>query len=167
MTEPAEQHASWWKGTRGEYYVAVQFVLFALIAVGPRTMPGWPAWVEPWATLGQWVGAVMILAGSALAVGGVLKLGNNLTALPYPKDTSTLVQQGPYAIVRNPIYSGLIFGAFGWALFLNAWLTLAFAAALFILFDLKLRREERWLCERYTEYDEYRRRVKKLVPWVW
>jgi protein-S-isoprenylcysteine O-methyltransferase Ste14 len=108
-----------------------------------------------------------MLIGAALALGGVLKLGNNLTALPYPRDGSELVEQGPYAIVRHPIYSGLIFGAFGWGLWLHAWLTLVFALALFVLFDLKLRREEHWLCERYPEYAAYQKRVKKLVPWVW
>ena len=55
----------------------------------------------------------------------------------------------------------------GASLWLHAWLTLAFAAALLVLFDLKVRREERWLCERYPGYAEYQTRVKKLVPWIW
>jgi protein-S-isoprenylcysteine O-methyltransferase Ste14 len=157
----------WWKGARGEWDVAAQVVLFGLIAIGPRTLAWLPEWRPPWTTVGAWLGAAMMLAGAALAVGGVFKLGNNLTALPYPKDGSELVEQGPYAIVRHPIYSGLILGAIGWGLWLHAWLTLAFAAALFALFDLKLRREERWLCERYPEYAGYSKRVKKLVPWIW
>ena len=163
-----ETRAPWWRGERGEWYVVVQFVLFALIGFGPRTVPGLPAWVPPWTTLGAWLGAALMLVGGALAIGGVMKLGQrNLTALPYPKQDSTLVEKGPYAIVRHPIYSGLIFGAFGWALWLHAWVTLTFAFALFALFDLKVRREERWLCERYPGYAEYQTRVRKLVPWVW
>lgn len=161
------RHEPWWRGTRGEWYVVVQFVLFALIGIGPRTLPGLPVWTAPCSVAATWLGLAMMLAGAALAAGGVLRLGGNLTALPYPKEGSRLVEQGPYAIVRNPIYSGLIFGAFGLALWLNAWLTLGFAALLTILFDLKLRREERWLCERYPEYAAYQRRVRKLVPWVW
>ena len=157
----------WWRGARGEWYVAAQLVLFGLIAVGPRTLPWLPEWRPPWTTVGTLLGAALMLVGAALAAGGVLKLGNNLTALPYPRDGSELVEQGPYAIVRHPIYSGLIFAAFGWGLWLHAWLTLIFALALFVLFDLKLRREERWLCERYPEYAAYQTRVKKLVPWVW
>jgi len=39
--------------------------------------------------------------------------------------------------------------------------------ALFIFFDLKSRREERWLREAYPEYGDYQKRVKKLVPWVY
>ncbi len=157
----------WWKGARGEWFVVVQAVLFVLIGVGPRTVPGLPEWTDPWMTIATWLGLVLMLVGAALSIGGVLKLGNNLTALPAPKDGSVLVQQGPYAIVRHPIYSGLTLGSIGWGLWLNAWLTLAFAAALFVLFDLKLRKEERWLCERYPEYSEYQKRVKRLIPWVW
>ena len=157
----------WWRGTRGEWYVVVQAVLFVLIAVGPRTVPGLPPWTPPWTTIGTWLGLALMMPGAALSIGGVLKLGKNLTPLPYPKDDSELVEQGPYAIVRHPIYGGLILGAFGWGLYLHAWLTLAFAALLFILFDIKSRREERWLIERYPEYAEYCSRVKKLLPWVY
>jgi len=159
--------APWWEGRRGEWYVAVQAVLLVLIGIGPRTLPGFPSWVEPWATIGAWLGSALILVGGALSIGGVLKLGNNLTPLPYPKDGSSLVEQGPYAIVRHPIYAGLILASFGWALFLHAWVTMACAAALFVLFDLKSRREERWLCERFPEYTQYQARVKKLLPWLY
>jgi len=160
-------HAPWWKGTRGEWYVVVQAVLFVLIAIGPRTLPGLPTWTAPYTTLATWAGLALMVVGAALAFAGIFRLGPNLTALPFPKDGSQLVDTGAYGIVRHPIYSGLILGALGWGLFLHAGLTLAFAFGLFVLFDLKLRREERWLCERYPEYAAYQKRVKKLLPWVW
>jgi len=159
--------APWYKGTRGEWYVVVQAVLFVLIGIGPRSLAGFGTWTEPYATIATWVGLTLMLVGAALSLSGVLRLGTNLTALPYPKDDSQLVETGVYGIVRHPIYSGLIIGALGWGLWLNAGLTLLFALGLFVLFDLKLRREERWLCERYPGYDEYQKRVKKLIPWVW
>jgi protein-S-isoprenylcysteine O-methyltransferase Ste14 len=31
-------------------------------------------------------------------------------------------------------------------------------------FDLKARREERWLRERFADYDDYARRVKRFIP---
>jgi len=161
------QHAPWWKGTRGEWYVVVQAILFVFIGIGPRTLPGVAAWGPQYAVVGTWLGLAMMIAGAGLSVAGVLRLGGNLTALPYPKDDSVLVDTGPYAIVRHPIYSGLVIGAFGWGLWLNSWLTLGFAFGLFVLFDLKLRREERWLRQRYPEYAAYQKRVKKLLPWVW
>jgi protein-S-isoprenylcysteine O-methyltransferase Ste14 len=158
----------WWKGARGEWYVVVQMLLIALVLLGPRTLPGWPVWEPPYGWIATGAGAVLAVAGGALAAAGLFGLGqSNLTALPYPKDEATLVETGPYAIVRHPIYSGLVFGALGLGLFVHGWLTIGYATALFAFFDVKSRREERWLTERFPEYAEYRRRVRKLVPWVY
>ena len=159
--------APWWKGTRGEWYVVVQVGLFALVVLGPRSWPGAPSWPPPYSWMASGLGAALILAGAALAIGGVLRLGRNLTALPFPKEGAPLRQSGPYAIVRNPIYSGLILAAFGWGLLVNGWLTLGYALVLFVFFDVKSRREERWLCEKFPEYGAYQQRVRKLVPWVY
>jgi len=161
------QRAPWWRGARGEWYVVVQAFLFALIALGPRSLPGSPPWSEPAATFATWAGVALMLLGGPLAVAGLLSLGPSLTALPYPTDDARLVETGPYAIVRHPIYSGLVLGAVGWGLFLHSWLVLGYAVALFALFDLKSRREERWLCERFPAYAQYQTRVKKLIPWLY
>jgi protein-S-isoprenylcysteine O-methyltransferase Ste14 len=97
----------------------------------------------------------------------MLALGRNLTPFPKPIEGGELVTHGPYRFVRHPIYAGLIFGTLGWALFRANLLGLALAVLLFIFFDLKSRREERWLCEAYPDYEAYQQRVKKLVPWVY
>lgn len=161
--------APWWKGTRGEWYVVVQFVLFVALAIGPRTLPGLPAWPSAVEVPARVTGIALMLAGAALALWGLSALGNNLSVLPAPKDCAELVSRGPYRIVRNPIYSGLILGAFGWALWLASWLTLAYALALFVLFDAKSRLEERWLAEKFGEvYTRYQASgVRKLIPWVY
>ena len=164
----APNHSPWWKGARGEWYVAAQVVLFALVVFGPRTLPGWPQWAAPLSAIGHLLGIALMFAGTALTLGGVVKLGSNLTPLPYPKDCANLVESGPYAIVRNPIYSGLILDSLGWAFWVNGWLTIVYALLLFAFFDVKSRLEERWLTEKYgAPYADYRTRVRKLIPWVY
>jgi protein-S-isoprenylcysteine O-methyltransferase Ste14 len=160
---------AWWRGERGEWYVVVQFVLFVLIGVGPRTLPGLPPWPAEVTLPARILGTALMIAGAALAPWGLAALGGNLSVLPAPKDCAELVSRGPYRIVRNPIYSGLILGAFGWGLWLASWLTLAYAVALFVLFDAKSRIEERWLAEKFGEaYTRYQRSgVRKLIPWVY
>lgn len=157
----------WWKGTRGEWYVVAQIAILGLILVGPRSVGGLPIWTAPYTTLATVMGAGLMAAGATLSIWGTLTLGASLSVLPYPKEGSGLVESGPYRLVRNPIYSGLILGSFGLALVLRSWLGLAYALGLLILFDLKTRREELWLCERYPAYADYRKRVKKLLPWIW
>jgi protein-S-isoprenylcysteine O-methyltransferase Ste14 len=157
----------WHRGKRGEWYVIAQVGFFALVAIGPRTVPGWPAWQQPWATVATWLGLTLMLAGAALSFGGVFRLGPNLTPLPYPKDCSELVESGPYSIVRHPIYSGAILGSVGWGLWVHGLLTILWASLLLLFFDVKSRKEEVWLSEKFAGYATYRARVRKLIPWVY
>ena len=69
--------------------------------------------------------------------------------------------------MRHPIYAGLIALSFGWA---NLWgsgrgVVLALIQA--VLLDIKARREERWLREKFPDYDEYAMKVRRLIPWIY
>jgi protein-S-isoprenylcysteine O-methyltransferase Ste14 len=160
-------NGNWWRGQRGEWYVVAQTVLFVLVAAGPATVWGWPGRPFPGGHLMSAVGVILIAGGAALAIAGARKHGPGLTALPYPREGGTVLFTGPYRIVRHPIYSGAVFVAFGWAFVSHGWLTLVYAALLFLLFDVKARREERWLVEKFPSYAAYRRRVRKLVPFLY
>jgi protein-S-isoprenylcysteine O-methyltransferase Ste14 len=162
-----ETKASWWKGKRGEWYVLVQAVLMLLVLAGPRTPPGGPDWSPPFAPLRQVIGAILVVAGGGFFVAGLHRLGSALTPLPYPKEGAALVRTGPFALVRHPIYSGGLIASSGIALMVSGWLTLVYVAALFVLLDIKSRKEERWLVQKFPEYRDYRRRVRKLVPFVY
>ncbi|VAW42845.1 hypothetical protein MNBD_CHLOROFLEXI01-2476 [hydrothermal vent metagenome] len=78
-----------------------------------------------------------------------------------------MVEHGAYRWVRHPIYSGLIFGAFGLALLRGGTLSLLYALILFIFFDIKSRKEESWLREKYADYTAYQQRVRKLIPFIY
>jgi protein-S-isoprenylcysteine O-methyltransferase Ste14 len=155
------EHTPWWKGTRGEWYVVIQFALCGLVTFGPRT------WTFDQTALESIVGAALLLSGGLLIVTGALRLGANFTAVPYPKDQATLIETGPFQFVRHPMYSGAIFMALGWALWVHSWLTLGYAMVLFVFFDIKSRREEQWLKAKFSDYAAYQKRVRKLIPFVY
>ena len=113
------------------------------------------------------VGGALFALGFVVSIIAVFHLGSNLTPLPHPKDDASLVLTGLYRLVRHPIYFGVILMAFGWALLVQGWLTLAYAVVLAVFFDIKTRREEIWLARRFPQYAEYRTRVKKLIPFVY
>ncbi len=161
----ANEH--WWKGKRGEWYVVAQVILFSIVLLGPRTLPGLPAWSAPYGWLASILGGLFVVMGGLLSLSGVLRLGSNLTAVPYPKDNARLVDTGPYRLVRHPIYSGIILAAFGWALFVHGWLTFGYALLLFLFFDKKSRLEEGWLGVKYRDYTAYQKRVHKLIPFLY
>ena len=156
-----------WKGSRGEWFLVVQAGLFLLLAFGPRTCRRMPAWDSCYARIGSLGGSALLVAGTLLAVTGVVNLGKNLTPLPRPKENATLIVTGAYRLVRHPVYSGILFMAFGWGLWLHSWLTTGYAIMLFAFFDFKSRYEERLLEEKFPEYAAYRKRVRKLVPFVY
>jgi protein-S-isoprenylcysteine O-methyltransferase Ste14 len=155
------EQAHWWKGTHGEWYVVIQFVLCGLVAFGPRT------WTFNETVLESIVGASLFLCGVLLIVTGKLYLGTNFTAVPYPKDRAILIEKGPFQFVRHPMYSGTVFMAFGWTLWVHSWLTLGYAIVLLVFFDIKSRREEQWLKAKFSDYFVYQKRVRKLIPFVY
>jgi protein-S-isoprenylcysteine O-methyltransferase Ste14 len=151
-------------GRRGEGWFLLQLVFFGAIAVSGFTGPAWSGWLL---AAGIALGGVLVSCGGILALRGVLDLRENLTPFPKPLDNAQLVETGAYRLVRHPIYGGLILGALGWGLVRAAPLALLGAVALAVFFDLKSRREEIWLTERYREYPAYRNRTRRLLPWIY
>jgi protein-S-isoprenylcysteine O-methyltransferase Ste14 len=156
-------------GPRGEGWVALQVVLFVLIGLGDRLDPA-PMATDPATADAARVAGLGVMAVAALVVvlGLALLSGSNaLTAVPRPTDSASLVEAGPYRWVRHPIYAGLVLGGIGLAVLRLSWATLVFTVALFVVLDLKRRREEAWLHERYPGYAAYQRRTKALVPFLY
>ena len=154
-------------GWKGEWWVLAQFILVPVAlfaAVGIRVGPPWPTEVRVTA----WVlGGLCFIAAVVLGAGGILNLGRNLTPFPRPLDDGALVQSGVYSIVRHPIYGGVILGVFGWALLFTSIVGIVLAGVVLVFFDQKSRREEVWLMEKYRDYAAYRRRVRKLIPFIY
>ena len=77
-----------------------------------------------------------------------------------------VLDSGPFALVRHPIYTGLIAAVVAVAV-LQARPLALFGAGLFVLgFTLKARLEERFLTAEFPEYEDYRKRVRMIVPFV-
>lgn len=147
--------------------MVVQFILFAFIFAAPFLTRQFSGWSDPWNMIGRVLGILLMATGGILALAGLGSLGRNLAAVPHPKEDAALVEYGAYKIVRHPIYSGIILGAFGWALFMNSFPTLLLAAVLFLFFDIKSRREEKWLSRKFETYPAYQQRVRKLLPYIY
>ena len=147
--------------------MVLQMGLIALVFFGPRGGEGVLGWPESVARVTRLASVPLMVVGGGVFIAACLGLGRRLTPLPFPKESSSLVQTGVYAIVRHPIYGGGLVLAIGWAFRTQSWLTLGYVVLLFLFFDLKSRREEEWLTQRYPEYADYRKRVRKLIPFVY
>lgn len=152
-------------GPRGEGWVAIQGVLLVVIGAGGFLEVPFSADVV---TPVSAVGLALVAAGGLLAVLGVWHLGSSLTALPHPRDGSSLVETGVYGLVRHPIYGGLVIAALGYGLAMHAPITaVAGSIALLLFFRLKSGREEVWLEARYPGYAAYRQRTRRMLPFLY
>jgi protein-S-isoprenylcysteine O-methyltransferase Ste14 len=78
-----------------------------------------------------------------------------------------LVTTGIYGVMRHPIYAGLICVAVGWGVATYSLFAELLTAVLIVVLDLKSRREEMWLRERFPEYAAYAARTKRFIPGVY
>jgi protein-S-isoprenylcysteine O-methyltransferase Ste14 len=110
--------------------------------------------------------AALVGVGVAIAWWARLHLGRLWSARITRKADHKVVDSGPYAIVRHPIYAGLLLSLAATAAAKGTILGLAGFAILLIGIWLKARLEERWLTGELGEdaYGNYCRRVPMLLP---
>jgi protein-S-isoprenylcysteine O-methyltransferase Ste14 len=83
----------------------------------------------------------------------------------YVKKNRELTRTGPYAHTRNPLYLGSILIAAGFAVALQSWVVaLALAAVFLLIYVPVIASEERFLRSTFPDFDEYCRRVPRLIP---
>jgi protein-S-isoprenylcysteine O-methyltransferase Ste14 len=110
----------------------------------------------------------VMLMGLALTWWARIHLGRLWSSAITRKEKHRVIESGPYAFVRHPIYTGLIIALLATAA-IEATL-LALLGALLIILGLwvKARTEERFLSTELAPetYESYRRRVPMLVPFL-
>jgi protein-S-isoprenylcysteine O-methyltransferase Ste14 len=78
-----------------------------------------------------------------------------------------LITSGPYAVVRHPIYTGILAGLLGTAIALSQVRGFIAFALFFIMLWLKLRKEEQWMRSQFGEtYATYAHQTAALVPYL-
>lgn len=109
------------------------------------------------------VGDLLLLCGFAFSVWSLRCLDRNLSVVPQAR---TLVQHGPYARVRHPLYLGELVAMLGLALSLGGPGPLLLWAALLCLQAYRAIQEERLLCAALPDYADYTTRTSRIVPGI-
>jgi len=113
------------------------------------------------------VADLIAVAGLIVMLWARKTLGANWSSEVVLKQNHELIERGPYAYVRHPIYTGVILMALG-TMILFARLSGFVAWVIFVFgFWLKAREEERLLAKHFPEaYPTYKARVKAVIPFV-
>jgi protein-S-isoprenylcysteine O-methyltransferase Ste14 len=129
----------------------------------------------------DWLGARFVPAAPAIAIAGLaitiagclfaawarLTLGANWSGRVELKQNHQLITNGPYALARHPIYTGLILAAAGTAVAIGEWQCIIGLVLVIFAFVTKIHQEEPIMLQAFPDaYPEYRKRVKALLPGI-
>lgn len=116
---------------------------------------------SPWREWIFWVGMILLIVGVYFWISSAILVKRAF-------ESRRLVQTGVYGLSRNPMYAGfIVFIIPGLALVVNNMLLIAVSVAMFIVFKLRIGREESFLSEEFgVEYERYRTMVPQLIPFV-
>ena len=141
---PPQNSAVTWKRVARRIRVPLSFCFAALYLWLAR-----PAW--------EWMaaGAVLIAAGLALRA----------AASGHVRKNAELTTTGPYRYTRNPLYLGSLLVGFGFAVAARSWWVVVSMAVLFVaIYWPVILAEEEFLRAQFSGFDDYARRVPRLLP---
>jgi protein-S-isoprenylcysteine O-methyltransferase Ste14 len=122
----------------------------------------WPVGFWPF-----WLGAAVTIAGLLFAVWARKHLGTNWSRSVTIKQGHELITTGPYAVVRHPIYTGILTGFLGMAIAISQARGFIAFVLFFLAFWIKLRMEEQWMRSQFGEaYATYAHQTAALVPYL-
>ena len=119
----------------------------------------------------QWIplvaGTALLAEGLALLLFSYRRLGPSFTPNPLPKPASGLATRGIYALVRHPMYGGVMLAMYGGTMIRPTVVGAATCAVITAFFLAKSRFEERHLARLYPEYPQYAATTRRFFPGVW
>jgi protein-S-isoprenylcysteine O-methyltransferase Ste14 len=138
----------------------VIFIIFSVIIIFPRlffrTNKG-----------NSYLDIILEISGIALILlGQIFRVSARGYKADYSQESQALIQNGPYAFVRNPMYLGIFLIGLGVVAVLFKWWVICIFLAVFILhYVLLIVKEEKKLLETFPkEYDSYKNQVPRIIP---
>jgi protein-S-isoprenylcysteine O-methyltransferase Ste14 len=146
-------------GKRGEAYVGIQVAALVLVIFGD--LPGLPLL----RLLHLLLGPLCASSGTVLAALAAFRLGASLSPWPMPVAENELQTTGVYALLRHPMYVGILFFAVGCATMARSVPRIVVACALGLLLRAQSIVEERRMRERHGKaWDAYVASTPRFVP---
>jgi protein-S-isoprenylcysteine O-methyltransferase Ste14 len=163
-TKPAIYRES--RAERARYWILL--VIAYVLLLRSNSLPSPFNWLAiPHAKSSAWAGALLCVSGLLFAIWARVVLGGNWSGVITLKEGHEFIERGPYRIVRHPIYTGMLIMFAGTAIAIGYFGGFIGLLLLFVSFWLKLKREEDLMLKHFPDkYAAYRRRVKRIIPFL-
>jgi len=115
-----------------------------------------------------WLSILLMYVGIALRFYAITVLGAFFTTTVAVAPEQTVIETGPYRLIRHPSYTGFLIILLGFGFSLTNWLSLlVIMGCALIGISYRIRVEEHVLKEQLGQrYQEYMRHTKRLIPFV-
>jgi len=141
------------------------FILSFVLVAWPG-LAGWP--LVPDRLLALILGVCIEVSGLGLTVWARVYLGQYWSGAVGIKVGHKLIFGGPYALVRHPIYTGMVLAFLGTILSADRMVGLLALALFTFAYVRKILIEEKWLVRQFNEeYTGYQRNVWAFIPFIW
>ncbi|SDI90322.1 Protein-S-isoprenylcysteine O-methyltransferase Ste14 [Chryseobacterium taeanense] len=152
------------KSTLNILWIAIPFSI--VTAVTASYVTRFPISDEVWI---YYIGVLCVWIGIILRYIIIRSLGKYFTVDVTIREDHKIKKEGFYRYIRHPSYTFSLLTSLGLGLYLNNWFSLVLALfPSFLAFSYRIKVEEKALTEEFgEEYLEYRRKTKKLLPFVY
>jgi protein-S-isoprenylcysteine O-methyltransferase Ste14 len=143
--------------------------LIAIVLLSTSRIPLRWLYLQPWPQgfWPFWLGAGVMVAGLLFAIWAREHLGSNWSRSVTIKQGHELITTGPYAVVRHPIYTGILAGFLGTAIALSQVRGFIAFVLIFFILRVKFRMEEQWMSSQFGEtFATYAHQTAALVPYL-
>lgn len=163
------------KGGKRPLWIQVAILILGLLLCVPLFYYGWVPLINlspATRQLASVLGLLIYVLGMSFLLWARRTLGKNWgisTSLQAKlHNDHELIQDGPYALVRHPIYFGAWVFMLGLLLLYPVWVILILAVSMVASFSMRAQREETVLEERFgNAWVEYRKRTKRIIPFIY
>ena len=145
-------------------------LLFIIAFFAWMAFMGWDAARTGFAAVPPWLQALGAVAIVVNGLGTWWTFRENAFASPVVKvqEGQKVIDTGPYAIVRHPMYASALFLFVGVPLLLGSWIGLAFSTLFILGIAWRAVQEEEVLRSELKGYDDYAARVRdRFIPFFW